>query len=336
MNQLVTQGTFQKELEKYRNNKFNVMVPAVVFDDPTSIWEPVLTVAEIDTNPEAKEIYPGQADNKFRMHGVALNKLANCAGIVFENTQDPIKKLLPGLYCAYQTIGYRRQHDGSYTAYTATYALDLKVKEEEIRDAHTAKIAKKYKDKNKEWQRARVEYMTNRDLVQLRKYLVQLAESGSRNRVIRGILGLKSEYTLAELKKPFVVVNWRLKIDMSDPETKRLVTLKALEAQASTSGPVRAPSISNPTPPIDLPPEADEDVTPTDFEADDTPEDLGPPTPQEEFEARPRPVKLQIIKELVAKKGYDMSKQPVPPDKWTDGRLNAFFSHLSELKDKKK
>lgn len=78
---------------------------------------------------------------------------------------------------------------------------------------------------------------TANQLKAARQFVPELAETKALLRAVRGALALKQKYTIEELGKPFVVPALVPDLDMSDPDTKRMVTAKALGITDALYGP---------------------------------------------------------------------------------------------------
>ncbi len=107
-----------------------------------------------------------------------------------------------------------RQIDGNEVTYPAHKELDL-------RDG-SVEIANR----------------TPKDVANLRKHGAQMCETKALLRAMRGIMKLKQKYELEELqRKPIVTYALVPAPDMSDPETRRIVTLHSLGIETKLYGP---------------------------------------------------------------------------------------------------
>lgn len=334
--------TIQNQIEKYRQGKANVLVPMTIFNDPCGIFEPVLEVVQISINPVDGEAYSSTNQGKFRLSGVGLSKLAQCAGVEYISADSGVKKLIPRKYCEYAAVGQLRKADGRPVRYKASYAVDLSIVEEELIAQYEKKATTLAKKEN--WTAERkagyITFCINRDLLQKRKFMTQLAESGARNRVVRGLLGLKGEYTSAELQKPFVMITWRVKIDYSDPEIKREAMLMHIRAAAGIYGqeaqqtPPQLPGLEMGVIEEEAPPQHDEEPMPDDMGADEPPPENTPePTDEEIFSAFDKATKIRTLKEIAKKKGYDLGQLTLPMEQWTEANYSAFYAKLAGMKE---
>jgi hypothetical protein len=73
-------------------------------------------------------------------------------------------------------------------------------------------------------------------MIQWRKNKMMRAETGARLRVIRGLLGIRMQYTEAELRLPFVVPRIDLVLPTDDPDVKRILVAKASASMGGMYG----------------------------------------------------------------------------------------------------
>ena len=196
-----------KKLQWHRDQGHNVLTADISFENSNGLYSPVVETVNLSPNPGDKDVY--ESGKMLRIHTHGLEKLAVAANIVWDAGQSGPIQIISGKKCTFRAVGGLMKADG-HIEYTATYfEMDLDV----IRDDLEAK----YKGKDS--------WKADRDWRQKRQHMVPISESmAPRPRLIRKLLGVRQEYNKAQLAKPFVLARWRMKIDMTDPETKRLVT----------------------------------------------------------------------------------------------------------------
>jgi len=343
---------FQAELEEYRKkNMYNVLVPTQTLQEISPFHKPVLEIVRI--NPDSKaggEVYEVVfGSGNFSLRAVALNKIAFAAGIIWnaKNSGRTDDGNDPDII-SYRAEAAVRKEDGTYMIRNAEYMLDLKVLGEEIRDSYEQKsqsLMKEKKQKNEKWteeeRKAYVEKSVKRDMLQKRKFRLQLASTGAMDRVIRLILGLKSTYRREELEKPFVVPKIAFSPDVSDPKVRDLLLRQGLDATNVLFGP--APDRGM----IDYQPEHVIDVTPNGAEAEvekvpekdsekapeKTPEKAPEPVQEKPFEEMDAKGQAERLNSLMDKKGYGKSKLKKPVDSFTDAERVKFYDHLKGMTD---
>jgi hypothetical protein len=135
------------------------------------------------------------------------------------------------------------------------------------------------------------------------------------------------------LEKPFVVPKIAFHPDVSDPEVRKMLLQQGLEASNILFGPQMTQGIIEraalPEPNhnvIDLPVNGGEEVKET--EQEDNPEELP-------FDMQDRKGKIEYLRKLMGKKGYQESKLKKPLDQFTDEHLTQFKAHLNLLPDLK-
>jgi hypothetical protein len=219
----------------------------------------------------------------------------------------------------------------------------LKVVEQEIRDSYEQKsqaLMKEKKAKNEKWteedRKNYVEKSVKRDMLQKRKFRLQLASTGAMDRVIRLILGLKSTYKREELEKPFVVPKIAFSPDVSDPKVRDLLLRQGLDATNVLFGPSPERSMIDYQPEhrvIDVTP-ADAGVDAESSEAEEkTPEKVHELVQEKPFEEMEAKGQSECLKKLIEKKGYDKSKLKKPIESFTDVERVKFHERLKGMAD---
>ncbi|MDX9788917.1 MAG: hypothetical protein RBT11_19235 [Desulfobacterales bacterium] len=304
-------GVFET-LNKYREGKANVLVPSVLFEDPHGIYEPVLEVIQLSPDDNDKDVYKGTTGK--RLSSVALAKIAQCGGIEWNEAASKYMELEHGKYCTYKAVGGIRKADGRLIQYVGSYNIDMAIVREEIAAQHAKKENR--------------DYLIDRDFRQKRKFMLQLAETGARNRVIRAMFSLKSEYSIQELSKPFVMLRYRLRIDYSDPEIRRIAQTAAIHQALGIYGPPAAsPAQQLPAPeehPIDIP--GNDDLTGAscaDPAADPECPFGDPPSNRELFEGFDFETQCQLLRDMIARKNYTV-EELLKPGKTIEGLTAAY------------
>lgn len=256
-------------------NQFNDLIPTTAVQSASPFHVVAWVEVAIDTNPVSKEVYPqgqsGYGDNAVKFYAltnVALARLMNAAGIKQTGSVRVDDATHPHI-CSWQFSAEYTQPDSTVLSYSADYELDLRdyinigtqsVKgarfEKALQDERVAVLKSELNSKlwgdalNKqadaayaamdESNRKRVDELAEakalRYIVQMRQFIVQRAQTGAMERVIRKMLNLKSAYSLEELKSPFRVPRARFDWDRLDSaigkdagqEMKQLQALKLL------------------------------------------------------------------------------------------------------------
>lgn len=234
---------------QYETEHYNVLMPTQSIQQ-VSPWHAARTsIVVIDPNPDKGDVYKvgsryddkGQKIDLYGLSKPALMKIAAAAGIVWNwRESGPIS--LSKDYVCYKAVGAIRLPDGSWQPITATKEIDLTVIEEEQREANVKKAYEYAGDPKKakwlgglqpeEW----AERQTRSAMIQWRKNKLMRAETGAMLRVIRAALGMRSQYTLEELKKPFVVPRIDFSPDYSDEAVRRALIQNGIQAIASLFG----------------------------------------------------------------------------------------------------
>jgi hypothetical protein len=322
---------FEEELEHYRKDgKYNVLVPTVTIQEISPFHKPVLEIVRIDPNPENKEVYQvilGSDD--FSLSAVALNKIGYAAGLIWNargchRTDDGSN---PNIV-TYKAEAAVRKEDGSYMPVNAEYMLDLEVAEQEMRESYDKKFSVLVKkgETKESGRKDYVEKNVKRDLLQKRKFRLQLAQTGAMDRVIRKILGLKGTYKKAELEKPFIVPKIAFAPDISDPKVREVLLRQGLDATNILFGPHEPGLIEH----ISKAEESVIDVTPpvTGGEKEEAPLEEKP------FDKMTEEEQIIHLKGLMGKKGYPETNLKRPFGEWTAKHREDFLTKLQSLPDK--
>jgi hypothetical protein len=335
---------FQSELEEYRKkNQYNVLVPTVTIQEISPFHKPVLEIVRINPDPKAGgEVYEVVwGSGNYSLRAVALNKIAFAAGIIWnaKNSGRTDDGSDPSIV-SYRAEAAVRKEDGTYMVRNAEYMLDLSVVEQEIRDSYEQKsqaLMREKKAKNEKWteedRKSYVEKSVKRDVLQKRKFRLQLASTGAMDRVIRMILGLKGTYKKEELEKPFVVPKIAFSPDVSDPKVRDLLLRQGLDATNVLFGPATERSM------IDYQPEHKViDVTPAGQEAEmesgrDEEKPAPEPAKEKPFEEMDAKGQVEYLKGLMAKKGYGESKLKRSVESFTEIEKGKFHEKLKGMPD---
>jgi hypothetical protein len=215
--------------------------------------------------PDGKPVKDGNRnvyEDLFSLARPATDRIGTAAGINYDPMQSKIVSA-SGDYVAYETVGGIRRPDGSWVAFKATKEIDLRAIEMEIREKETNRLslgiwgedAKKAAmlydgtwgaDPNyptsqrfyiapKDMARA-IEDKVRPAMIQWRKNKLMRAETGARLRVIRGLLGIRMQFTAQELGLPFAVPRIDFVPDLNDPDVKRTVLATAAAAMGGLYG----------------------------------------------------------------------------------------------------
>lgn len=156
----------------------------------------------------------------------ALFKIADLAGVQWGDCRI-LKSDANSVIC--QATAIFRGADCSFTPFSCTKEFNLLVEEKQYRDK-MLKLALVYQKSDDEAERSVLGNMSAEEwatsqvklhMLNLRKNKVAIAETGSKMRLVRTVLNIRS-YTEEELKKGFYVARYDFMPDMNDPEIKRM------------------------------------------------------------------------------------------------------------------
>lgn len=201
-------------------SRFNLVTPSTIVQSLPEGCEVAVSMITINPDTNAGEVFKTDS-GKLALTGMSLAKVSAAAGISWDPAQcHRVDDRSDPRYVEYQAVGGWRLFDGTFVTESAHRAVDLRDGSDEI------------------------EKMTDKQLAQQRKFILPLAETKAKNRVIRR-LGIKSGYTAEELKTPFAVARLMWTGRTEDPELRRtFAVMKAEQMNASGAalfGPPQAP-----------------------------------------------------------------------------------------------
>ncbi len=229
------------KLERMKADGCHMLIPSTHHIESIATgFAVIIDTVKLEPHPRMKDVYPDETktydfnkndwreeyrtgNETVRIHKQGLNKLVRCAGFIWSApysrlVRDPKEKDR----MAYVAVGGVRGPDGQPYFVQASYAMDLGIEEEKLRQ--------QYKD-NKS-----IEYLVKRDLLQKKINLEKLCESGAKNRVVREILCINNSYTVKSLDKEFVLVRVVPKFDLKDEYTRRLLVNAQVAALTGVYG----------------------------------------------------------------------------------------------------
>ena len=198
---------FKQHLATWTQQGYHVLTPQADFGSLPPQWKIVPTVLALDPNPNAGDVYQDRLfckNDEVAPTKVALRKIARSAGISYETfrTDSNTVMFYWAAKCRIEYWGF----DGQRKFAEASYEWDL-------RDGTP-----------------RATSMTAKELPRARTNGWRRCEAGAINAAIREY-GLKQKYTIAELRKPFVVLNMVFDIDPTDVVQRRIQAQSVMGAK---------------------------------------------------------------------------------------------------------
>jgi len=319
-----------EEFEKLKQAGANILLNTERVETLSQFHKPVIDKVHLSSNPKDGDVYPAKSADKdepsrFRLTHQALLKLSAAAVVEWHPIESKrIDRMNDRNYVAYRAVGGVRRPDGTPIFFSSEYDLDFEVVEEELRELYHNKC--KTWNKPEDHKKNYIESSVKRDLISKRKHKVKLCEAGAKNRVIRKSLGIKNDYTKAELEKPFIIVRMELRPDYNDPEVKRQLVEAAIKSQTRIFG---QSQLTQPL--IELPPSEYHEVLqdPDDSEPDPEPEEEPPP----DFENADGKSQIKMLKNMAKKKGYDLKQLKAPLKDFSEKHRIDFWNVLVDMKD---
>lgn len=202
----------------------------------------VLALSQVVIGEEETYSLPG---GKRGLAKVALDRIAAAAGISWDptssgrqdNGSDPH-------YCHYRAVGSYRSFDGSRLSLFGEVEMDLREGSPQL-DEMRAKASNSDRGS------------ADKQILEVRKFILRHAESKAKNRAIRA-LGLRTSYTQSDLAKPFCVAKVMFTGHSEDPEIKRVFALATANAFLAGTGalypaalPARSSARGHAPPPVE-------------------------------------------------------------------------------------
>jgi len=348
--------TYQQKIDQYKNGKGHLLIPTPQIEGLSPFHRVVFEEVYLDPRPHpvGEDVYKGTEsgfgnDKKqyFRLLGKALERLSVCAGIKWHLDLTRIVTVTKD-YVMAEAVGGITKPDGQIAYLKASYDIDLVALRDDVKKGHMSKRTNSTnKNKTEAEFNEYVEYCTDRDFRQKRKFKLQLAESGAKYRLVRKLLGIR-EYTHQELLLPFVAVRIVFNPDMNDPRVKDML----IEAYMRSTMGIFGPSASTPQIPMMKNVSPQEDIVDVDTHDDAIHEVIEPlhdEIPPDaalqsesisdadkldilctEFEEMTKKEKIERIHKLVVEKKFGATKTPI--EKMNDTTLKQFFAHLINMK----
>lgn len=292
------------KLKEYIGLGYHVPGVTVITECP-EFMRPSLRIVQIDSIIEQgkksnDEIY-SVSGGKYGFGRLAIQKFADAGRINLKilGTPSVVKGKDVARYSA-KVSGERYDLDGAPKRAEDEKTYDLIIREEEMRIKYTTDVEKEHSKWTPERKATYVEMSVRKVMVEKSKFASEMAITGAQARVVTKMLGLKAAYTLAELKKPFVIVAMTPIVDMHDPDIKRMVTAHMLGVSETLYSP--PPSISfNPV----VVNHEEAEITAVESEDISALPANGPvPGPSlSDFEDCPRSTKVSILRRLVSDEG---------------------------------
>jgi len=277
-------------LEQYEKMGYNLLLPSKTIQKVSQFHESTMEVVQLSV--KAEDVYPQDhydpaRATKFSISKTGLMKLSHAAGLQW-NWQET-KRIDPMTnpdYVAYQAVGALQRGDGRWLPFKASYEVDLRVTEEELRQgaegrakAMRGKGQLKNDNDEKDW----IDSYVRKELLRARKHKLRKAETGAILAAVRALLGIRSTYNRQDLEKPFVVPRVVFKPDLTDPDIRKAVILGSMKSVAETfGGPESFSAPANPADVIQIPQSAhdpEDDEPPRRSALTQIPEKFSPPEP---------------------------------------------------------
>lgn len=229
----MTKDEVNAELKKYKELGYNIPGMTEVSLVGNGIY-PVLNKVELDTSEGSQDIRKSRKTGRFEITAQGLQRLKNAAYIVFDRPRE-------GSHSKGETFvtvsGWRFEVTGAINPTSDGKPISLKAHEEEQRLKIEAEIRKDSSKSSlpEDKKRAYIEGRLAETMIRLKKFYRAMAITGAQSRIITKLLGLKSDYSMAELKKPFIILAAIHQID-KETAAKLMIGMDDLYPKAASFG----------------------------------------------------------------------------------------------------
>lgn len=222
-----------EQLKDYQSKGYNIPGTTVI-RETADFMRPVIRIVHVNsTIPEGKtandDIY-SVGGGKFAFGRSAIQNFSD-AGRIDLRVPLAATRVEKGpnidRYIA-AVVGERYEADGSLKRLEDQKSLDLVIRSEELRIKCREKVEKDHSKWSLVEKQEYVERYMEKVRIEKHKFAMECAITGAQARVVTKLLGLKPAYTLAELRKPFVIISMQLVVNMQDADIKRMVTAHML------------------------------------------------------------------------------------------------------------
>lgn len=210
-------------------DKVHLVSPATSIGALPEGCEVNFSLVHVNASDASSETY-STGGGKVGIAKVVLDKIAAASGVDWDaaasgrldDGRDP-------RYCHFRAIGYVRTFDGRERQISAEKVMDLREGSPTV-----VGLREQVAKRNAERKPGTPEKSAELQIREMRMHILSHAESKARLRAIRGGLGIQTGYTVAELKKPFLVISCTFSGRTTDKALAREGYL--LRMQAATAG----------------------------------------------------------------------------------------------------
>ena len=163
------------------------------------------------------------------------DQIGSAAGCTFIESGCSVEKLDATTWVGRATAE-RMMRDGSRERRVAEYEWDAELRAQEVADKP---ITEWRSGQRKD--RPRTDEDRRNDLLGMRKFGRQRADTGARLRVIRSLTGIPTAFTKEQAQRPLVLARASVNVEvaMADPVMRQALIAQALGAQGDVFGPLR-------------------------------------------------------------------------------------------------
>lgn len=235
----------QEKMKWARSGEANLVAPTPAVSSIPEGFSVALSVVEIDTEKDSSDIY-SVGGQKYGLTKAPLFKIGGALGVTWDaHLSGRLDDGKTEHYCNFRAVGWVTEFDGSARQIVGTKEMDLR-----DGSAQVEMLWQRFEANKRKWdsgQRGNMKYPPKEPSGQIREMRLHLqshAETKAQLRAIRSV-GVKTSYTMAELKRPFVVARLHLTGRSKDPVLQRefatMVVSAHLQSRRALYGSGQAP-----------------------------------------------------------------------------------------------
>lgn len=220
------------------DEEYNILVtPAQLQRCPAMFTPAVTTVGVPSLDLKLKWVYKIPGGGELGLSKPMLLKLAAASGVTFvPEKSGRLDDCSSPHHCRFRVVGRMTMFDGTVREMTGSKEMDLRDESPLVHNMHRA--AQKTEDYYAKQDNRKPKEVDAWDRVwQTREHMESHAETKAMLRVVRALLGVKTSYSAAELKKPFLVMKMVFSPPADDPQINRMIAAQQLGMTDALYGP---------------------------------------------------------------------------------------------------
>lgn len=211
------------QLNEYPPDKFNVLIPVTTMQVVSNLQRIIVNKVQLDVSrpDDSKDIYKEKSSGKYAITKVGGMKLAAAANISIVDTESGMTDGCKRCVDMARAVGKPKACGTCPARYDVAVTVTIRVPE----PSGGFRLMKATKEIDCAGEK---ESMTEAQYKRFLPHRTAMAESKAFMRALRAALGLSATYTVAELRKPFIIAHVVPNLDA--PEIKEAVAANYLQS----------------------------------------------------------------------------------------------------------